>query len=52
MICIYFLLIALTFFTNSKSNDEKENKYIAIEFYSKNHFDTDKKYFYENITNL
>ena len=50
MIYIYFLLITLTFFTNSKSNDEKENKYIAIEFYSKNHFDTDKKYFYENIT--
>lgn len=50
MICIYFLLITLTFFTNLKGNDEKENKYISIEFYSKNHFNPEKKYFHENIT--
>ena len=50
MICIYFLLIILTFFTNSKGNNEKEKKYISLEFYSKYSFESEKKYFHENIT--
>ena len=50
MICIYFLLIILTFFTNSKGNNEKEKKYISIEFYSKNLYELDKNYFHQNIT--